>query len=94
MDIMNRTEVYEAAVDLLNEHGHEAEFRPDYSGRGMYGKTTPAIVADVDVMVGWAITVVVSTDIRIVEADMMAETALDMIPKRTDQMGRSSTIFY
>lgn len=41
---MNKLELYRMASDLLNEMGHRSEFREEYSGRGMFGCTTPAIV--------------------------------------------------
>ena len=46
----------ERAVEILHAAGHhEAEVYPDYSGRGMYGRTTPAVVCDCLLAAGMAL---------------------------------------
>jgi hypothetical protein len=51
----------------------EAEVREDYSGRGMYGKTVPAIVTDNAVALGYAAGVLGIPD--------------EDLPTRRDSMG-------
>lgn len=34
----------ERIVDGMSMHGVDADLREDYSGRGMYGETTPGII--------------------------------------------------
>ncbi len=95
MDITSKAEVYQAAVELMDESGYPADYRADYSGRGMYGDTTPAIVTEHETMIGWAIAGVVAGEVPVHDdMEYFLEASRDLIPRRTDQMGRSSTIFY
>lgn len=43
----------ERIVELALDHGHDMELREDYSGRGMYGKETTAVIGDA-YMIYWA----------------------------------------
>lgn len=43
-------ELAEAIVEAIENNGGEAELREDYSGRGMYGKTTTGVVFDGDLV--------------------------------------------
>ena len=86
---MEKLEVYEAAVQLLENEGHEASVRDDYSGRGMFGSTTLAIVTGAPpAYIGWAITAAVaeasSSDTDPYE---VADLALDLLPGHSDNMG-------
>ena len=86
MDESLRAEIYERACEILEEEGFESDFRPDYSGRAMYGSTVPGIVSDASgPVVGWAICIAM--------AHVAKGMELDMIPRRTDNMGLS-TIYY
>ncbi len=42
---MNQSDAVELK-DFLQETGYEAELHENYSGRGMYGKTTTAVTTD------------------------------------------------
>ncbi len=42
---MNQSDAVELK-DFLQENGYEAELNENYSGRGMYGKTTIAVTTD------------------------------------------------
>ena len=90
---MKRREIYEAACETLAGEGWEASVRPDYSGRGMFGQTTPAIVTGAPgAMVGWAISrVLVESDPD--DGSEGLDEALRAIPKREDAMGRD-TVYY
>lgn len=39
-----KLEIMQEAVTFLQNQGHSAEFRAEYSGRGMFGDTCPAVV--------------------------------------------------
>lgn len=80
---MDRDEIkqwYAAAVELLNDRGYEAEFREDYSGRGMFGDCVPAIVTSASgTLVGWALCQAAP------DPEVARETRL--LPARSDNMG-------
>lgn len=42
------TDLANALADAIIEYGEEASVRHDYSGRGMYGEATSAVVVDND----------------------------------------------
>ncbi len=73
----------ENIVDALSEYGVDAEVREDYSGRGMYGNSVPAIVIN-DERVLMTIGYVGAT----------LDIELEDLPRRTDSMGRDSIIVY
>lgn len=78
MTIEQANEIEDVLVDL----GYEVEVRDDYSGRGMYGATVPAFVADdtgVMTAIGYAAAI--------------AEVPLEDLPRRTDSMGRGVVIY-
>ncbi len=79
-------EQVEALVQSMRAFDIEAEVRPDYSGRGMYGRTCTAIVSD-DPRVMAALAFV---------AGMLADEAgidFDDLPTRTDSMGLGVVIY-
>lgn len=41
-------------ANLLNKYGFECEIKEDYSARGMYGKTTTALIVENSHDVAWA----------------------------------------
>lgn len=82
--------IYEAAVEILEDRfGVEPEFRPDYSGRGMFGTSVPGIVADMGdgPAIGAAVAIAIMRD------GGSADDVLGAIPTRSDNMGRR-VIFY
>ena len=82
-----RMDVYAMAVDVLDYQGYTASLRPAYSGRGMFGETTPGIVSNAPgVLVGWAI----NSSILMRARDTKP---LTLLPLRQDSMGRE-TIYY
>lgn len=82
---MNKAEIYDEAAAVLQLVGHDADMMSDYSGRGMYGSTTPAIVSNASgPMVGWAVTVAVD---RKFSGEKTFEDVLYLIPTRSDNMG-------
>ena len=87
----DRGEFYKAACDILIEHGYEADYRPDYSGRAMYGDTTPAIVTDApSAKVGWAVCIAVRNEHNEQDAIDLAER---IVPHRSDNMGLSMVYY-
>ena len=60
----------------------QSEERRAYSGRGMYGKTCPAIVTDLSVFY-------VGCHAR----DIFGEDAFELLP-RTDNMGLSTVVYF
>lgn len=73
-----KLEIFREAAEWLSDGGFETEVRDDYSGRGMYGRTCPAIVTDAPpTFVGFAVGLACE--------DMV--DVHDMIPAREDSMG-------
>lgn len=87
---MDKAKLYQRAVEILDEYGYDSEFRPDYSGRGMHRKTTPAIVTGAPLsVIGWAVTVAYYDN----EPGNYPEEAYDYLPQRSDQMGLSMVYY-
>ena len=85
--VMDSKNIYRAASVLLEEYGVEVSYDRAYSGRGMYGETTPAITCDSGCMVGWAIMVVAE------DFGLDLREARRYLPQRSDNMGLS-TVWY
>lgn len=79
--MLSRASIFKDACDALLRAGHDTTFRPEYSGRGMYGKTCPAIVTDAPAAVVGA-------------AVIEAGGSMYDVPSRSDSMGRGSMVFY
>lgn len=94
MDDNYKIAIYEAACEIL-AYDYDSHVRPDYSGRGMYGSTTPAIVSDApEALIGWAIAAAM-IDAHDDDYSVSAiEDAKQLIPMRSDSMGRSSIVYY
>lgn len=72
---------YEKAALDLEQQGYEAEYRPEYSGRGMFGTTCPALVSNAPyVIVGMSFA--------------KAGVNPEQIPLRSDTMGRNGVVYY
>lgn len=98
---MERNEVFDRAAEILRSEGYEASVQEDYSGRGMSGRTTPAIVTDAGgVRVGWAIATAAAYVLDMKGDDMDSvidalETQMDdLLPGRSDNMGRDAMVYY
>lgn len=88
MSEVTRAAIYREACKILEDDGHEGDFRPDYSGRGMYSDTCPAIVSDAGAaIVGHAVCT------ALVSSGMALEQTRHLVPLRTDNMGLSM-IYY
>ena len=88
----------EKVVDMLQNFGVEAELRTDYSGRGMMGKTTAAIVTDAKngPLIGYYAALVIAEAEK--DGDDGVEAIQDFdakseLPRFCDTMGLS-VIFY
>ena len=85
---VSKEELYKRAVEILEEEGEDASYYKDYSGRGMYGRTTPGITYYCsDSLIGWAICVAGE------EAGIGAYDMKDYMPTRTDNMGKGTIIY-
>lgn len=83
-----REDIFPAVVERLQFAGTDAEYRPDYSGRGMFGETTPAIVCDDPHLLGATIAIVAMDEFDIAPGDVTRIT-----PGRQDSMALSR-VFY
>ncbi len=80
---MDKFEFLYEVKAYLDREGYDTDVRSDYSGRGMYGATTPAIVTDA------SFATVAKYGQRVVE-EFDCE---DHTPDRSDNMGLSM-IYY
>lgn len=95
--LKQKLEVYQLAAEWLEEKGYEAEVREDYSGRGMYGTTCPALVTDAEAMqVAFAVAEGLRQFDPELEHDMgeLMFRAQRMVPERSDSMGKSKRVYY
>lgn len=69
----------EAIVEALEREGASASVYPDYSGRGMFGKTCVGIVTDSPALVGFVV----------------AELGFpkDALPRRRDSLGLETILY-
>lgn len=81
-----KLEIFEKTVELLNEDGSDiAAVIPDYSGRGMYGETTPAInTFNQEVS---AIEIGVYMAVAMEELGYGPLEEVDIIPQHVDNLG-------
>ena len=78
---------YAEAVNILEGIGYNASVRENYSGRGMFGESVPAIVTDAPaVFVGFALCHTIEPYYVIV--------AQQYLPDRSDNMGRDDMVYY
>lgn len=91
MSIVDRATLFKDTVDYLNDHGHDVEFIEAYSGRGMYGETTPAISGSISgVTLGVALAAVGYDTHDVHPIDLFCE---EDFPYRADSLGLGS-VFY
>jgi hypothetical protein len=92
---MDTLKIFETAVEMMNECGHDAEVYENYSGRSMYGKTTTGIVSDAagPVISYFIITAALEIYEDELENYQIMDEVFEIIPKRYDSMGLS-TIYY
>lgn len=85
---MNK-EVAKAIVSAAQEGFFDIELIKDYSGRGMYGKTTCGVVMSYD---GWKSTVAEATSK--LSGDARENFINELKNIRTDNMGKFQYIYY
>ena len=78
----------EAIIEAMDNSWDEAELYEEYSGRGMYGKTTCGVVAE---GIGSVLAMVISNADLFVDDD--GEPKFDAGSFRTDSMGRQIIIY-
>lgn len=100
MDMEAKCKIFRHAVEWLEGEGYESSLREDYSGRAMFGNTTPAIVTDANgPIIGLAIVHGIiqwyeeTVDSEVDWEDAIKYNALDVMPRRSDSMGLS-TVWY
>lgn len=93
-----KKESAEAIKRAADSIGEECDLRPDYCGRGMYDKTTHAVVLS---GVGRLCQLVALAAIDISKRPAIADTDLtgeefaeDLAGLRADNMGRSDYVYY
>lgn len=70
-----------AALDQLDNVGESEDYhaRDDYSGRGSFGKSTPALVGPCALTIGWALA--------------KAGVPIEDLPQRSDSMGSDVVVY-
>jgi hypothetical protein len=79
MTLEQARQIVEFIEENLWDEVEEIDLREEYSGRGMYGRTVPAIVIDNPTWIGYA-------------AGALGIEPRD-IPQRTDSMGLSTVVY-
>jgi hypothetical protein len=88
---MDRATLFKDVVRWLDDHGYSVELYEEYSGRGMYGTTTPAISGDITgVTLGVAFAAVAYSDHDTHPSDLFDDASF---PHSTDSLGLG-TIYY
>lgn len=86
-----KLELAKMIVDALEQNGDEAELRKDYSGRGMYGKTTAAIVTEASpILIGFLAAQSICDNEG--EEGLFDFDTRDL-PKQSDSMGLSKVYY-
>lgn len=95
-----KQEYAERIAKQIEDNGEEASSR-EYSGRGMYGEKTHAVVCDLSTFIGAAVQVGIDLAEEAEIATNQGEDGpdpedfvLEMGKIRTDSMGRSSIVVY
>jgi hypothetical protein len=93
-----KVEFAEKIVDLMQNFGVEAEFRSDYSGRGMMGRPTGAIVTSAKnaPLIGfYAALVVAETELTGDDGVQAIQDfdAVNELPQKCDTLGMD-VVFY
>ena len=87
----------ETLVQALEDEGIDAELREDYSGRGMYGKTTAGVVFDGDI--GGVLQAVINNATCFIQEEVEPVDFFDVCERfgvgnlRTDGMGLQTIIY-
>lgn len=92
-----KKEIAEAILEASETIGLNLEMREDYSGRGMYGDKTHAIVGDADefrqATCYAAVMITQSEDEE--DSQVTVDEYIEAMAKiRTDNMGRSDLVWY
>jgi hypothetical protein len=91
---MDRIEFYKKIVELIVNFGYDAYLYDDYSGRGMYGRTVPAIVTSISPVLMGAYAMLAASDLLSYDGiDEIFDEIVDILPKSQDNMGLSM-IYY
>lgn len=85
-----KAETADALREAADSMGLELQVRDDYSGRGMYGKTTHAVVADLNTLfqcIAYAASAVI-------KEDDIDDFVHEIGRTHRDSMGRSELVIY
>lgn len=85
---MNKLEAFQAAAEALENYGYDAEVQENYSGPGMYGSETVALVT------GAPGTLVGAAFVLAAWENDDHPDVWDNIPTRRDDMGRVNSVYY
>lgn len=83
-------ELAEMIIEAMENNGHEAELRSDYSGRGMYGKSTHGVVIECGIGIAMA-AVISNADIFVDDDDGEPIFVIESI--RSDSMGLGTILY-
>lgn len=86
-----KLEVAQFLAECVREHGEECRVRNDYSGRGMMGDETAALVVDNPVTIVEALLRCWKEDPTVIEDAPFSTAHLSCL--RTDSMGRDVVIY-
>lgn len=83
----------------MTEENHDIELRPNYSGRGMYSKTTMAVVGDTEALAEFESTLALLTVMDDLDDEVNGFTALNALTdmadiRHTDNMGLDKVVYY
>jgi hypothetical protein len=84
-------ELAEKLIEMLEDDGCEVTLRENYSGRGMYRKSTTGVVCDCDI--SHILALVISSAYEFVDEDGGGEPLFNVRRLRSDSMGMSTIIY-
>ena len=82
-------ELAEMIIEAMENNGHEAELRSNYSGRGMFGKSTHGII--IECGIGVVMAAVISNADIFVDDDGEPIFVIESI--RSDSMGLGTILY-
>lgn len=83
-----KIDIWDDAADILNSEGYTADILTEYSGRGMYGKSTHAFCCDASqATVTWAICC------ALINRDKELINSKEFIPTRMDSLGMDKVYY-
>lgn len=84
-------ELAEMIIEAMENNGYDAELRSDYSGRGMYGKSTHGVI--IECGIGAAMAAIINNADIFVDAwgNPFFDKSIELI--RSDNMGLGNILY-